>query len=66
MKRTTAEKLVKYTIEQMGYSLRNEHVQDVFENAVEAAEILTRKEVVRLIEESLEVIPSHLLQGDVL
>ena len=45
--------LIVYTIKDLGYNISE--VQDIFDNAVAAADILTKKELVRLIEESIEL-----------
>ena len=60
------EGFVLNEIRDLGYSVDNSQVKDVLENAVEFAEIATKRELIQYIEESLELIPSTFLQGDVL
>lgn len=59
------ESFILREIKDLGYSVENNEVRTVLESSIEFAEIATKKELREYIEQSLELIPSSLLQGDV-
>lgn len=55
MNRVTAAKFILKEIHQRDLSVRNEYVLDIMNNALEASDILTKHEIVKLIDESIDL-----------
>lgn len=58
------ERFILNEIQDLGYSIENSEVREVFESALEFAELASKEELKNYIEGSLELIPSRFLQGD--
>jgi hypothetical protein len=63
MKRSTAEKFVMKELIDLSVPVGTMAFNDVYENAVEAAEILTKKELITLIQDQIELLPAYKFFG---